>query len=550
MISRSLLSTMILLTALGTARAAEPQRLDLIIRGGRIVDGTGGAATLGDVGIKDGRIVALGKVSGPAAGTLQASGLVVAPGFIDVHNHADTSLVADGDAPSLLHQGVTSVILGEGGSMAPSEAYPTFKRYFDKLLAGGIAVNVGSYVGSSQVWLQTRGERPGPPTRGEVERMRGLVRQAMADGALGVSSSLSGPPGAWIDTDTLVALCEAARPFGGIYSTHLRHEGSEVFVAVDEALSIGRRANVPVDIIHLKIAEHAMWGQMPKLIAKLEAARAAGAKVEANVYPYRAGQNDLASIVPPWAHEGGPAALVRRLKDPVTRARIAGEITSGIPGWYNHYTATGSWEGMLLVQLANPAEKRFAGKRMSEVIAELGGKPLDVLFQLLIDNQGSVPTIFFHHTEEDMRYALKQPFVSIGSDGGSLRPERRAGHPHPRFYGTFPRVLGRYVRDEKVLTLEDAIRKMTAANARTVGIEDRGLLAVGKVADVTVFDPARIIDKATFEDPHQYSEGVVHVVVGGKMVLESGQPTGARPGQILRGAGAGGPRAARARPAR
>jgi N-acyl-D-aspartate/D-glutamate deacylase len=519
-------------------RAQAAERYDLVIRGGRIVDGTGAPGYLGDLGIRDGKIVAVGRVAGNVASTLDAKGLIVAPGFVDIHNHADTSLLADGDAPSLLYQGVTSVILGEGGSMAPSDAYPTFKRYFDKLLAGGIAVNVGSYVGSSQIWQQVRGERGGPPTRGELEKMRGLVKRAMQDGALGVASSLSGPPGAWIDTDTLVAMCAAAAPFGGIYSTHMRHEGTEIFAAVDEALSIGKRAGVPVDIIHLKIAEHSLWGQMPKLIEKLAAARAAGAKVEANVYPYRAGQNDLSSIVPPWAHEGGPQALVRRLKDPVTRGRIASEVTNGIPGWYNHYTATGGWDGMLLVRLSHPDWQKYAGKRMSEVVEEQGKtrdrKPLDVFFQALIDNGGSVPTIFFHHAEDDMRYALRQPFVSIGSDGGSLRPEQRSGHPHPRFYGTFPRVLGRYVRDQKVLTMEEAIRKMSSANARKVGVEDRGVLAAGKVADVTVFDPATIIDKATFEEPHQYSVGVVHVIVGGKSVLQAGKPTGARPGGILR----------------
>ncbi|HEY0705950.1 MAG TPA: amidohydrolase family protein, partial [Polyangia bacterium] len=400
----------------------------------------------------------------------------------------------------------------------------------------GIAVNVASFVGSSQIWLATRGERNGPPTRGELDKMRGLVKRAMADGALGVSSSLSGPPGAWIDTDSLVAMCQAAARFGGVYLTHVRHEGLEVFKAVDEAIAIGRRADLPVEILHLKISEHSLWGKMPELIAKLEAARTGGARVAANVYPYRAGQNDLASIIPPWAHEGGTPALIRRLKDPTTRARIEAQITGGIPGWYNHYTATGSWERMQVAQLSNPAYSAHVGKRMSDIIAALGGKPMDVLFQLLIDNGGRVPTVFFHHAEDDMRFALKQPFVSIGSDGGSLKPEGplATGHPHPRFYGTFPRILGRYVRDEKVLTLEDAIRKMSSANATKLGLVDRGVLRAGAWADVTVFNPATIIDKATFERPHQYSVGVVAVVVAGKLALDQGRPTGARAGQILR----------------
>jgi N-acyl-D-amino-acid deacylase len=530
----------LVVTAL-TLAAGSPD-LDLVLRGGRIVDGTGNPSFVGDLGIKDGYVVAAGQLSDRrAARTIDVTNLVVAPGFIDIHNHGDESLLVDGDAPSLIHQGVTSVILGEGGSAAPSRAFPSFKRYFDQLTASGIAVNVGSYVGSSQVWITARGERNGPPTRGELERMRSLIRQAMNDGALGVSSSLSGPPGAWIDTESLVVMCSVAAPLGGIYSTHLRHEGSDVFTAVDEALSIGRRAHIPVDIIHLKISDHALWGQMPRLIDKLNAARTAGANVTANVYPYRAGQNDLASIVPPWAHEGGNAGLVRRLKDPASRARIEREITHGIRGWYDHYTATGSWDGMMLVQLQNPDYKRFEGKRMNEVIAALGGNAFGAFFQLLIDNGGTVPTIFFHHSEADMRTALVQPFVSIGSDGGSLRAEGPSplAHPHPRFFGTFPRVLGRYVRDEKVLPLEEAVRKMTSANSSKVGINDRGTLGPGQRADITVFDPALIIDTATFEKPRQYAVGVVHVIVGGQMVLEAGKPTGRRPGRILVGPATG-----------
>ncbi len=520
----------------GRAAAADA---DVVLRGGRVVDGSGAAASVADVAIKDGLILAVGKDVPAGERTIDVAGLVVAPGFVDIHNHSDNALLVDGDAPSLLHQGVTSVILGEGGSAAPTAEFPTFRHYFDKLKQGGIAVNVGSYVGSSQIWVQARGERAGPPTRSELQRMRALVTQAMNDGALGVASSLSGPPGSWIDTASLIAMCEAAAPGQGLYSTHLRNEGLGVFAAVDEALAIGKAAGVPVDVIHIKISEHSLWGQMPKLIAKLEAARAAGARVTANVYPYRAGQNDLATIIPPWAHEGGPSQLLRRLKDRKQRARIEREITNGVPGWYNHYTATGSWQGMMLVKLRHADHQRFQGKRMDEVIEALGGKPFDALFSLLIDNGGSVPTIFFHHAEKDMRYALAQPFVSIGSDGGSVRPDGPlgTGHPHPRFYGTFPRVLGRYVRDEKVIPLEVAIQKMTSANTTKVGVADRGFLRAGLRADVTVFDPGRIIDNATFEKPHQYSSGVVHVLVGGKLVLEAGKPTGARPGQILYGRG-------------
>jgi N-acyl-D-aspartate/D-glutamate deacylase len=520
---------------------AAPARFDVLIRGGRVVDGTGNPSFMGDVAIKNGRIAAVGKLTdATAARTIDARDRVVAPGFIDIHSHADPSLLIDGGAYSAVYQGITSVILGEGPSMAPSKQFPTFSDYFGKLMKQGISINAGSYVGSSQIWTEVHGARAGPPTRDELARMQALVRQMMLDGALGVSSSLSGPPGSWIDTDTLVAMCQAAAPLGGVFSTHMRHEGLEVWAAVDEALAIGKRAGVPVDIIHLKISEHTLWGQMPKLIARIAAARAAGADVQANVYPYWAGQNDLATIVPPWAHEGGREALIARLKDPAQRQRIQKEITTGIPGWYDHYTATGSWQGMLLASLSNPAYKPFEGKRMSELIAARGpDRPFEVFFQTLIDNGGSVPTVYFHHAEKDMVYALQQPFVSVGSDGGALKTEGplRAGNPHPRFYGTFPRVLGRYVREQKALTLEEAVRKMTSANSARVHVFDRGLLRPGQWADVTVFDPATIADKATFENPHQYAVGVSQVLVNGELVLDQGRHTGARPGRIIPGPG-------------
>lgn len=535
------------------ALLAPAQDFDLLIRGGRIVDGTGNPSFLGDIGIRGNRIAAMGHLaSATAKRTIDAAGLTVAPGFIDIHNHSDYTLVVDGNAQSMIRQGVTSMILGEGGSAAPVGGkqprhklldgtpvdWTDFNGYFARLLRQGISTNVGSYAGSSQIWTYVRGEQAGPPTPAELDQMRALVRQAMEQGALGVASSLSGPPGCWIDTDTLVAMCEAAAPYGGSYSTHMRTEGRGVFESVAEAIEIGRRAHVPVDIIHLKIAEHTMWGQMPELVATIARARAEGLQVQANVYPYRAGQNNLSSIIPPWAHEGGAQALIQRLKDPALRPRLENEIFHGIPGsnWYDHYTATGGWDGMLLVSLSNPQYKKFEGMRMNQVIDAMGKPPLDVLFELLEANGGSVPTVYFHQSEEDMRYALKQPFVSIGSDGTAVAAEGplAAGHPHPRYYGTFPRLLGRYVREEKVLTLEDAIRKMTSANAAKIGIFDRGILRPGLMADVTIFDAARIIDNATYEKPHQYATGVEYVIVNGQVVLDRGRHTDARPGSILK----------------
>jgi N-acyl-D-aspartate/D-glutamate deacylase len=518
------------------------QDYDLLIRGGRVVDGTGNPGYIADVAIKGGTIAAMGRLAGrTAARTLDAAGLTVTPGFIDIHNHSDSTIVQDGNAESMVRQGVTSMIFGEGGSAAPSSRWKDFDAYFTQLRKQGISTNIGTYVGSSEIWTWVRGPKAGPPSAAELDRMRGLVKDAMEQGALGVASSLSGPPGSWIDTDTLVAMCEVASRYGGIYSTHMRTEGRGVFESVAEAIEIGRRANVPVDIIHLKIAEHEMWGQMPELTATIAAARTRGQDVQANVYPYRAGQNNLSSIIPPWAHEGGSTGMIGRLKDPALRPRLENEINHGIAGtnWYNHYTATGSWEGMLLVSLSNPRYKQFEGKRMSEVIRALNKQPLDALFELLENNNGSVPTVYFHHSEDDMRFGLRQPWVSIGSDGSAATETGplASGNPHPRWFGTFPRVLGRYVRDEKVITLEEAIRKMTSANAAKVRQYDRGILRPGLAADVTVFNAATIIDNATYEKPHQYATGVEYVVVNGKVVLDRGKHTGARPGVILNGPG-------------
>lgn len=375
------------------------------------------------------------------------------------------------------------------------------------------------------------------PTAEQLAQMKRLVAEAMQEGALGLSSMLAMPPGSLATTDELVELCRVVAQHGGIYSTHIRNEGTGVMAAVQEAIQIGERAGLPVDIIHLKIADQERWGQMREVVALIETARQKGVNVQTNVYPYTRGNNNLSSIIPPWAHEGGKGKLLERLRNPRQRARMKHDILHGIDGWYNHYTAVGGdWSRMLV-----SADNRFKGLTMDRVWAlrtpdKQDADLLDELFDLLVEEAGSVSAVYAHHTEEDMNLALLQPWCSIGSDGSAYAidgPLRR-GHPHPRNFGTFPRVLGEYVHGRHLLSLEDAVRKMTSLNAAKIGLADRGLVRVGMWADITVFDPEKISDRATYTEPFQYSDGIVHVIVNGKLVLEQGRPGDARPGRILK----------------
>ena len=368
--------------------------------------------------------------------------------------------------------------------------------------------------------------------------MKDLVAEAMNDGAFGLSTALMMPPSSLATTDDLIELCKVAREHGGIYSTHMRDEGLGVFDSVKEAIRIGERAGVPVDILHLKVADKKHWGRMKEVVALIEEGRRRGVNVQANVYPYTRGNNDLVSIIPPWAHEGGRSKLLARLKDSDQRQRLKHDIRNGVAGWYNHYTAVGGdWRRMLI-----SADNPYQGLTMDRVIAmKSEGKspppdPLDVLFDLLIEQNGSVGTVYAHHTEEDMNLALSQPWCSIGSDGSALATDGplRRGHPHPRSFGTFPRVVGVYVRERGLLRLEDAVRKMTSLNAAKIGIRDRGLLQAGLFADITIFDEKRVSDRSTYEEPFQYSEGVEYVIVNGRIVIDQGKHTGTRPGRALR----------------
>jgi N-acyl-D-aspartate/D-glutamate deacylase len=550
MISRTCLCALILtLIPFASAGAAELE-YDLVIRGGRIVDGTGNPWFVGDVAVRGDRIVAVGRaVTGAAKRELDARGLVVAPGFIDMHSHSDYLLLEDGRAQSKIRQGVTTEVLGEGQSVAPFQgklpgragkpiSWTTLSGYFDKLEKGGTAVNVVSYVGLDNVWQSVMGDSFERPSAAEFEQMKKRIDETMAEGAFGLSTLMAQPPDSLATTDDLVELCKVVRKRGGIFSTHIRHEGEDVLKSVKEAIAVGERAGIPVDIIHIKIADQKLWGRMNEVVALIEAARQRGMNVQANIYPYTRGNNDLGNIIPPWAHEGGRAKMLARLKDPAQRPRLKKDIKDGIPGWYNHYTAVGGdWSRMLVA-----GKCAYEGLTVDRVFAERSkGKdpapdPLDLLFDLLVEEGGSVSTVYAHHTEKDMNYALVQPWCSIGSDGSAYATEGalRRGNPHPRSFGTFPRVLGVYVRERKLLRLEDAVRKMTSLNAAKLGIHDRGLLKPGQFADLAIFDADRIIDRSTYEKPFQYSEGIEYTIVNGQVVLEKGKHTGALPGRGLR----------------
>lgn len=527
---------------------------DLLIRNGKIVDGSGNPWFHGDVAVRDGKIVAVGRVPAQSSKReIDAGGLIVAPGFIDMHSHSDMLLLEDGNAQSKIRQGVTTEVLGEGNSAGPSrgklsprsvkvqgkqEQWTTLGGYLDVINRAGIAVNVASYVGIDNVWEGVMGKSHERPTPAQIEQMKAIVEEAMTDGAFGLSTMLAMPPGSLATLDDLVALGMVVSRHGGIYSSHIRHEGTGVFDAVNEAIAVGERAGIPVDIIHLKIADQQFWGRMIEVIALIEKARKRGVNVQAHVYPYTRGNNNLSSIIPPWAHEGGNAQMLARLKDPLQRERLKKDIRGGLPGWYNHYTAVGGdWSRMLV-----SGKGSYEGLTVDRILAQKSKgdlaprDPLDTFFDILIEQQGSVPTVYAHHTEKDMNLALVQPWCSIGSDGSAYATEGalRRGNPHPRNFGTFPRVLGVYVRELGLLRLEDGVRKMTSLNAAKLGIRDRGQLRAGDWADITVFDAERVIDRSTYTDPFHYNEGIEYVIVNGQVVLDRGKHTGARPGKALR----------------
>ena len=534
------------------------QSFDLVIINGHIIDGTGSPWYSGDVGIRNGRIAAIGNLSESARKkTIDAHGKAVAPGFIDMLGQSEATILVDPRLPSKIYQGITTEITGEGGSAAPlndaiieadragyehlkiTPDWRTFRQFFTRLEKQGMGINLASYVGATQVRRMVLGDDDKQPNPGQLEKMKSLVRDAMHDGAVGVSTSLEYAPAPYAKTEELIALAGEAARFGGIYATHMRNESDTILETIDEALRIGREAHVPVEIWHLKVAGKANWGRMPEVVARINQARAQGADVSADTYAYPAWFNSMSAFIPPWAHDGGDAKLIERLKDPATRARIRKDMETPSKDWDNEWQEIPGPEAVMIGVVQNSALKQFQGKRLSEVAKTWNKDPMDALFDLLVEDKAFTACAVFGMSEPDVTLALQQPWVSVDNDSSGASPEGILGeeHPHPRAYGTFPRVLRKYVREEKKLTLEDAIRKFSALPAQRMRLADRGVLKQGMWADVVIFDPEAIRDLATFDNPNQLSQGMEFVLVNGVPVIEGGKMTGALPGKVLRGAG-------------
>jgi N-acyl-D-amino-acid deacylase len=530
---------------------------DLVLRGGTVYDGRGGEPFVGDVAFRGDRIAAVGDLSGARARReIDVTDLAVAPGFINMLSWATESLIVDGRGMSDLLQGVTLEVFGEGWSMGPlNEAlqeetrrrqgdirydvtWKSLGEYLDFLVERGVSPNVASFVGATTVRAHVLGFADRPPSAEELARMRALVAEAMAEGALGVGSSLIYAPAFYASTDELVALAEEAGRHGGMYISHMRSEGNRLLEAVDELIEIARRAGVPAEIYHLKAAGRDNWGDLEAVIARVEAARAAGLRITADMYTYTAGATGLDAAMPPWVQEGGVEAWIERLKDPEIRARVKEEMLTPTDEWENLHLAAGP-EQMVLLDFKSPRLRHLQGRTLADVAAERGAHPADVAMDLVIEDGSRVGTAYVLMSEENVRRKIALPWVSFGSDAEAPAAEGvfLRTSTHPRAYGTFARLLGRYVRDEGLVSLAEAIRRLTSQPAGNLGLAGRGLLEPGHFADVAVFDPARIADHATFDDPHRYATGMVHVFVNGEQVVEGGEHTGARPGRVVRGPG-------------
>jgi N-acyl-D-amino-acid deacylase len=530
---------------------------DLILRGGLVVDGSGGAPFEGDVAIDGDRIVAVGHL-GVARGReeIDVRGLAVAPGFINMLSWATESLIDDGRSLSDLVQGVTLEVFGEGWSMGPlSEpmatemrerqsdvrydvSWRTLGEYLAHLEARGVAPNVASFVGATTVRIHVLGEVDRPPTAYEQVQMEALVDAAMREGAMGVGASLIYAPACYARTEELIGLAAVAGRYDGLYIAHLRSEGASFLEALDEHLRIAREGNVRAEVYHLKAAGRSYWHKLDEAIARIEGARAAGLRITADMYTYEAGSTGLDAAMPPWVQEGGHRAWVARLRDPAIRTRVVAEMEAPAAGWENLFYETGA-EGMLLGSFQTARLQPLAGRTLADVARERGTSPAETAIDLVIEDDTRVGTIYFMMDQANVRRQMALPWVSFGSDSPSVAPDGnyRTKHLHPRAYGTFARVLGKYVRDDAVITLPEAVRRLTALPASNLRLRDRGRLAVGMMADVVVFDPTTVTDHATYVRPHALATGVHHVVVNGRFALRDGVPTGALPGRVVRGPG-------------
>jgi N-acyl-D-aspartate/D-glutamate deacylase len=537
------------------AAAQQTQPFDLLITNARIIDGTGSPAFAGSVGVRGGRIVAVGNAAGPSARTIDAGGKVLSPGFIDPHSHSDYALLVDGNAESKIRQGVTTEVIGESGSAAPRSPgsdqevrgtgltadWTDFSGYFAAVERSKIAVNLLSYVGLGQVREVVMDNAQRPPTAEELKKMTALVANAMKQGAYGVATGLIYPPNAYAKTDELIALSRPAAAAGGLYASHLRYDGDKLRDGIEEAIAIGEGARIPVHIFHLKVTGQRNFGRMKEVIALVEAAQKRGLEISADQYPYIASSTSLAQTMPPWVQEGGRTNMRERLRDRDMRAKIRKEMEDPKPTWENRYRAAGTWHNIQLAAIsgregAASANKKYEGLRVDEAAKQAGKDPFDFVFDLIAES-GNVSCVYFIIDESDLELAMKQPWVSVGSDGSALSTSGplRTGVPHPRNFGTFPRVLGKYVREEHVIPLELAVHKMTGLTAHQLHFTDRGTIKEGLAADLVIFDPATVADRATFTDPFQYPVGIDTVIVNGQVVLDNGRHTGARPGVVIRG---------------
>jgi len=535
----------------GTAPApAIPEPYDLLVRGGMIVDGTGSPWYRGDVAIRGDRIAAVGLLrTAQARDTLDATGLVVSPGWIDMLGHSEYPLLRDGRAISKITQGITSEITGEVTSVVPVNAntlrelgrdsvpWSDLDGYFRALEGARPAINLGTFVTVGSVRRYAMGDADRAPTPAELDTMRAHVAAAMDDGAMGLSSGLIYAPASYASMEEVVELARVAAAYGGGYASHIRSEGDRLVEAVNEAIQIGERAGTWVQIHHLKASGRPNWGKMPQAVAAIEAARARGVDVTADQYPYPASGTGLDAIIPNWAHAGGTDSLLARLADPAARARLRAELTAGGTDW-NIGASAGGPQGVMIAGVGVDSLRRYEGMRLSEVARARGQEVVDALFDLLLADRAGTAAIYFSMSEEDIEFAMRQPWMMVGIDAGARAADSTVtGKPHPRAYGSFPRILCRYVRERGVITLPDAIRRFTSLPAARVGLDDRGVIKEGMFADLTLFDPNTVCDRATFEDPVQVSAGIVHVIVNGVPVLRGGTPTDARPGRALRRGG-------------